>query len=149
MCGRNIFFQDQPWLLCHRLIQKLLCSVLLNQEVDVEYVSPMALAQKGEELNSIVKGLELFANIGQLAPSTLDYIDPPGLVKNIIKILGLPATMIRSDAEVQQIAEEKAEAQQQQAQMQEQMAQSEMARNAAPAVQAVSNAETAEREQQQ
>jgi hypothetical protein len=57
--------------------------------------------------------------------------------------------MIRSDAEVQQIAEEKAEAQQQQAQMQEQMAQSEMARNAAPAVQAVSNAETAEREQQQ
>jgi len=123
--------------------------ILLNQEVDVEYVSPMAIAQKGEELNSIVKGLELFANIGQLAPSTLDYIDPPGLVKNIIKILGLPATMIRSDAEVQQIAEEKAEAQQQQAQMQEQMAQSEMARNAAPAVQAVSNAETAEREQQQ
>ena len=115
--------------------------ILLNQEVDVEYVSPMALAQKGEELNSIVKGLELFGNISQLAPSTLDYIDPPGLIKNLIKILGLPATMIRSDAEVQQIAAEKAEAQQQQAQMQEQMAQSEMARNVAPAVQAVSNAE--------
>ena len=115
--------------------------ILLNQEVDVEYVSPMALAQRGEELNSIVKGLELFGNISQLAPATLDYIDPPGLIKNLIKILGLPATMIRSDAEVQQIAEEKAEAQQQQAQMQEQMAQSEMARNVAPAVQAVSNAE--------
>jgi len=115
--------------------------ILLNQEVDVEYVSPMALAQKGEELNSIVKGLELFGNISQLAPATLDYIDPPGLIKNLIKILGLPATMIRSDAEVQQIAEEKAEAQQQQAQMQQEMAQSEMARNAAPAIQAVSNAE--------
>ena len=115
--------------------------ILLNQEVDVEYVSPMALAQKGEELNSIVKGLELFGNISQLAPSTLDYIDPPGLIKNLIKILGLPATMIRSEEEVQQIAAEKAEAQQQQAQMQEQMAQSEMARNVAPAVQAVSNAE--------
>jgi len=115
--------------------------ILLNQEVDVEYVSPMALAQKGEELNSIVKGLELFGNISQLAPATLDYIDPPGLIKNLIKILGLPATMIRSDAEVQQIAEEKAEAQQQQAAMQQEMAQSEMARNAAPAIQAVSNAE--------
>jgi len=115
--------------------------ILLNQEIDVEYVSPMALAQKGEELNSIVKGLELFGNISQLAPSTLDYIDPPGLIKNLIKILGLPATMIRSEEEVQQIAAEKAEAQQQQAQMQEQMAQSEMARNVAPAVQAVSNAE--------
>ena len=57
--------------------------------------------------------------------------------------------MIRSDAEVQQIAEEKAEAQQQQMAMQQELAQSEMARNAAPAIQAVSNAETAEREQQQ
>ena len=120
--------------------------VLLNQEIEVEYVSPMALAQKGEELNSIVKGLELFGNISQLAPATLDYIDPPGLIKNLIKILGLPATMIRSDAEVQQIAEEKAEAQQQQIQEQQEMAQSEMARNAAPAIKAVSSAE---REQQQ
>ena len=120
--------------------------ILLNQEVEVEYVSPMALAQRGEELNSIVKGLELFGNISQLAPQTLDYIDPPGLIKNLIKILGLPATMIRSDEEVQQLAEEKAEAQQQQAEMQQQMAESEMARNVAPAVQAVSNAE---RERQQ
>ena len=120
--------------------------ILLNQEIEVEYVSPMALAQRGEELNSIVKGLELFGNISQLAPQTLDYIDPPGLIKNLIKILGLPATMIRSDEEVQQLAEEKAEAQQQQAEMQQQMAESEMARNVAPAVQAVSNAE---RERQQ
>jgi hypothetical protein len=125
---RNGLFPDAP-------------EILLNQEVDVEYVSPMALAQRGEELNSIVKGLELFGNISQLAPATLDYIDPPGLIKNLIKILGLPATMIRSDAEVQQIAEEKAEAQQQQMEAQQQMAESEMARNVAPAVQAVSNAE--------
>ena len=125
---RNGLFPDAP-------------EILLNQEIDVEYVSPMALAQRGEELNSIVKGLELFGNISQLAPATLDYIDPPGLIKNLIKILGLPATMIRSDAEVQQIAEEKAEAQQQQMEAQQQMAESEMARNVAPAVQAVSNAE--------
>ena len=125
---RNGLFPDAP-------------EILLNQEVDVEYVSPMALAQKGEELNSIVKGLELFGNISQLAPSTLDYIDPPGLIKNLIKILGLPATMIRSDAEVEEIAQQKAEAQQQQMEAQQQMAESEMARNVAPAVQAVSNAE--------
>ena len=118
--------------------------ILLDQEVDVEYVSPAALAQKGQELNSIVKGLELFGSVSQLAPQSLDYIDPPGLIKNLIKILGLPATMIRSDEEVQQIAQEKAEAQQQQAMMQQQMAESEMARNVAPAVQAVSNAEQRE-----
>jgi len=118
--------------------------ILLNQEIDVEYVSPMAQAQRGQELSSIVRGLELFGQIGQVAPVN-DYIDPQGLVKHLIKILGLPARMIRSDSEVEEIAQQKAEAQQQQMQMQEQMAQSEMARNVAPAVQAVSNAE---REQQ-
>ena len=118
--------------------------ILLNQEIDVEYVSPMAQAQRGQELSSIVRGLELFGQIGQVAPVN-DYIDPQGLVKHLIKILGLPARMIRSDSEVEEIAQQKAEAQQQQAEMQQQMAESEMARNVAPAVQAVSNAE---REQQ-
>ena len=114
--------------------------ILLNQEIDVEYVSPMAQAQRGQELSSIVRGLELFGQIGQVAPVN-DYIDPQGLVKHLIKILGLPARMIRSDNEVEEIAQQKAEAQQQQMQMQQQMAESEMARNVAPAVQAVSNAE--------
>ena len=118
--------------------------ILLNQEIDVEYVSPMAQAQRGQELSSIVRGLELFGQIGQVAPVT-DYIDPQGLVKHLIKILGLPARMIRSDNEVEELAQQKAEAQQQQMAAQQQMAQSEMARNVAPAVQAVSNAE---REQQ-
>ena len=114
--------------------------ILLNQEIDVEYVSPMAQAQRGQELSSIVRGLELFGQIGQVAPVS-DYIDPQGLVKHLIKILGLPAKMIRSDSEVEELAQQKAEAQQQQMQMQQQMAESEMARNVAPAVQAVSNAE--------
>ena len=118
--------------------------ILLNQEIDVEYVSPMAQAQRGQELSSIVRGLELFGQIGQVAPVN-DYIDPQGLVKHLIKILGLPARMIRSDSEVAELAQQKAEAQQQQMQMQQQMAESEMDRNVAQAVQAVSNAE---REQQ-
>ena len=50
--------------------------------------------------------------------------------------------MIRSDDEVQQIAEEKAEAQNQQAMMQQQMAESEMAKNAAPLAKEVLNGPT-------
>ena len=115
--------------------------ILDNQEIDVEYVSPMALAQKGQELNGIMRGLELFGSISQMAPQTLDYIDPAGLVKNIIKILGLPATMIRSDAQVQQISEEKAQAQAQQQEMMQAMQESEVAKNAAPAITAIGNAE--------
>ena len=113
--------------------------VLINQEIDVEYVSPMALAQKGQELSSIIRGLEIFGQISQVAPVT-DYIDPQGLVKEIIKILGIPAKVIRSDAEVQQITEEKQAAQQQQMEMMNAVQESQVAKNIAPAVQTLDEA---------
>jgi hypothetical protein len=113
--------------------------ILIDQEIDVEYVSPMALAQKGQELNSLIRGLEIFGQIGQVAPVT-DYIDPQGLVKEIIKILGIPAKVIRSDAEVQQITEEKQAAQQQQMEMMNAVQESQVAKNIAPAVQTLDEA---------
>ena len=114
--------------------------ILANQEIDIEYVSPAALAQKSQELSSIIRGLEIFASIGQVAPVT-DYLDPRGLVKEIIKILGIPAKVIRSDAEVQQITEEKQAAQQQQMEMMNAVQESQVAKNVAPAVQAINEAD--------
>jgi len=110
--------------------------VLTNQEVDIEYVSPVAIAQKGSQLESIMRGLELFGSISQIAPVT-DYIDENGLVKQIINILGLPAKMIKSDQQVEQLRADRQELQAAQAQMQQEMMQSEQAKNAAPLVQAI------------
>ena len=107
--------------------------VLSNQEIDIEYVSPMALAQRSQELQSLVRGLELFTQIGQIAP-VQDYIDENGLVKNIINLLGLPAKMIKSDAQVMQVREQRAAAQAQQAQMMQAMQEAQMAKDAAPMV---------------
>jgi hypothetical protein len=124
---RNNLFQQPP-------------EILADQEIDVEYISPMALAQKGQELNSIIRGLEIFGQVGAVAPVT-DYIDPQGLVKEIIKILGIPAKVIRSDAEVQEITEQKQAAQEQQQQMMNAMQESQVAKNVAPAVQAINEAD--------
>jgi len=107
--------------------------VLSNQEIEIEYVSPMALAQRSQELQSLVRGLELFTQIGQIAP-VQDYIDENGLVKQIINLLGLPAKMIKSDAQVQQVREQRAAAQAQQAQMMQAMQEAQMAKDAAPMV---------------
>ena len=117
---RNKLFQVAP-------------EVLANQEIDIEYVSPMALAQRSQELQSLVRGLELFTQIGQIAP-VQDYIDENGLVKQIINLLGLPAKMIKSDAQVQQVREQRAAAQAQQAQMMQAMQEAQMAKDAAPMV---------------
>jgi|TARA_X000001388_G_scaffold18491_1_gene11820 hypothetical protein len=117
---RNKLFQPAP-------------EILANQEVDIEYVSPMALAQKGQELQSLMRGLELFGQIGQIAP-VQDYIDENGLIKQVIRITGLPARMIKSDKEVKKLREERQSAQQQQMQMMQQMQEAKIAKDAAPMV---------------
>ena len=113
-------------------------AILANQEIEIEYVSPMALAQKGQELQNIMRGLEIFGSISQMAP-VQDYLDENGLVKQLVRTLGLPARMIKSDKQVQTIRMERQEAQQQQMQMQQQLAESEIAKNAAPLAKEVLN----------
>ena len=110
--------------------------ILENQEIDIEYVSPVAIAQKGAELESIMRGLELFGSISQIAPVT-DYLDENGLVKKIINVLGLPAKIIKSDKEVEELRAVRQQEQAAQMQMQQEMMQSEQAKNAAPLVQAL------------
>ena len=124
----NIMLRDKQFLTAP--------DILTNQEIDIEYVSPVAIAQKGSQIEGIMRGLELFGSIAQIAPVT-DYIDENGLVKQIINLLGLPAKMIKSDKEVQELRAVRQEQQAAQAQMQMEMMQSEQAKNAAPLVQAL------------
>ena len=105
--------------------------ILVNQEVDIEYVSPMAVAQRSQELQSLMRGVEIFGSMSQMLP-VMDFIDENGLIKQLIRTLGLPAKVIKSDQQVQQIREERAAQQAQAQQMQQQMMESQMAKNAAP-----------------
>ena len=112
--------------------------MLQQQEIQIEYVSPMALAQKGQELQSIMKALEIFGSISQIVP-VQDYLDESGLVKHVSSTLGLPAKLIKSDAEVSQMREQKAAEAQQQAEQQQLLQETEMARNAAPLAKVISD----------
>jgi hypothetical protein len=62
----------------------------------------------------------------------MDYIDDNGMVKQIVDILGIPASVIKSDAEVQQVREERAAEQQAAMEQQQQLAETQMAKDAAP-----------------
>ena len=62
----------------------------------------------------------------------MDYIDDNGMVKQIIDILGIPATVIKSDQEVEQLRAERAQAEAAAMQQQQEMAQAQMAKDAAP-----------------
>ena len=106
-------------------------SFLGNQNIEIEYVSPLAKAQKTGELQALMRGIEVMGSLQNVAP-VMDYLDTDNLVMYIKDVLGIPAKILKSKNEVNKIRQEQQAMQQQQMQMQEQMQQVEMANKAAP-----------------
>ena len=112
--------------------------ILQNQQIQIEYVSPMAVAQRSMELQSVTRALEIFGSISQVIPIQ-DWLDEPGLVKHLQSTLGLPAKLMKSESEVEEIRAEKAAQAQQQMEQQQMLQETEMARNAAPLAKVVND----------
>ena len=78
-------------------------------DIDIEYVSPLAKAQKLTDLQSMLRGFEVMLQMAQVAP-VMDYLDEDGLVQYVVETTGMPARVIRGKAEVDQMRRAKAEA---------------------------------------
>jgi len=104
-----------------------------DQDVEIEYVSPLAKAQKSQELSSVMRGIEIFGSMQNIAP-VFDYIDIDGLVGHIQEVLGLPAKIMRSKAEVQQMQQQKQQQEMEQMQLQQAQQVAESAGKVAPAL---------------
>ena len=107
--------------------------ILQGRDVDIEYVSPLARAQKSSSLNNTMKALEILMPLAQSLPVG-DHVDPDGLVRHITDALGVPKTVLNSDEEIAQQRQQRAA---QQAQMQERQETQEDVYTAAQAAQAV------------
>ena len=108
-----------------------------NQDLEIEYVSPLAKAQRQGDIQNMTRLFELMQPIMQLSPDTMDHIDADGVAKHLIKILGVPATAVRGGQEITLMREQRAEAQAQMAEQQELMQTAEAAGNAAPMLRAI------------
>jgi len=107
-----------------------------DQDIEIEYVSPLAKAQRQGDIQSMQRLMELMMPLTQLDPAIMDHIDTDGLSKHLIKVLAVPATAIRGDMEVMQIRQQRQQAQAAAAQQQELMQTAEAAGQVAPFVQA-------------
>ena len=85
---------------------------LSGQDIEIEYVSPLAKAQKSTELQSIMRAIEILGSLANVAP-VFDYINFDNLVKHLAEIVGVPQKLLKSQSQVT--------AERQQAQQQEQM----------------------------
>ena len=70
-------------------------------------------------------------------PTILDYLDTDGLAKHVIKVLGIPASVVRGENEIAILREDRAAQQQQQQEMQQTMQMAQAAGQAAPAMDSV------------
>jgi len=113
---------------------------LQGQDIDIEYVSPLAKAQKLTDLQSMLRGFEVMMQVAEIAP-VMDYLDSDKLVQYLVEVTGIPARVIRSDEEVARIRDEQAEEAERQEAMQNQMMGAQQAQQVAPLIKAVGDAE--------
>jgi hypothetical protein len=98
--------------------------VLQGMDIDIEYVSPLARAQKSSSVNGVMRALEILMPLSQQLPVG-DHIDPDGLVTYLTEALGVPKKVLKPQSAVDEEREQRAMMQQEQ--MERQMEQEDVA----------------------
>ena len=113
-----------------------LALALSQEEVTIEYISPLAQAQKMAGMTNIEQAIAFTGQLAQFDQSVLDKIDFAKTIDSYFDMVGAPASIKRTEEEYEAIQQQKAQAMAE-AKQQEQMAQA--VQMAAPAAQAAKN----------
>ena len=108
-----------------------------GNEIDIEYVSPLAKAQRQGDIQASLELFQFLAPLMQVDPNVVDYLDVDGLAKHIIKTTGVPASVVRGEDEVASLREAKQAAREEMAAAQQQAMLAKAAGEAAPGIRAV------------
>lgn len=101
--------------------------------LDIEFVSMLALAQKGAATGGIERLMQLVGSMYAVYPEVKDNIDPDSVVLEYNDLLGNPQKVLRGPEQVAQIRQQQAKQAQQQQQMAQMSQVAEAAGHAAPA----------------
>lgn len=96
-----------------------------EQELKIEYVSPLARAQRQTETQGIMRTLEFVGPIAGMDPQAAQVIKGADTVRHIAELNGVPPMLLKSDEEL--MAEAKAQQEAQAAQQQSMMGREAMA----------------------
>jgi hypothetical protein len=85
---------------------------LSGHEVQVEYISMLAQAQRAVAIGGIERVVGFIGQLAGIDPQVLDKLDRDQAVDEVAKAIGAPPHIIRSDKEVEALRAERAQAQQ-------------------------------------
>jgi len=91
---------------------------LEGRELVIEYVSPLALAQRREAVTSVSSLLQMAAGVAQFIPDVIDKIDGDRVIDEAAEIFGVSPEIIRDGKQVAEIREQRAKQQQEMQQLQ-------------------------------
>ena len=94
---------------------------LSGKDIEIEYVSPLAKAQKSSELQSIMRAIEIMGSLSNVAP-VFDHINMDKLVRHLADIVGVPQKILKPQSELN-AERQQAQAQQEQMQQMQQLQQ--------------------------
>jgi len=81
-------------------------------ELEIEYVGPMARAQKQDIVAGIEQTMGIVNSIAQINPAIMDIMNWTEAVRKIAELRGAPTELLRSNDELKEMAEQKAQQQQ-------------------------------------
>ena len=84
--------------------------VLQGTEYKIEYISPLARAQKLDQMKSINSFLALIQQIATVKPDVLDNVNEDNVVADIQELYGVNPKYVRSKEEIEKIRAARAEA---------------------------------------
>ena len=102
--------------------------------IDIEYVGQLARSQKMVEVESIQNWMNLIAQWGQVDPRVMQLPDLMAAGRIIAPILGVPKSVVKGAAQLEEAVEQQQQKQAQMEQMQKMGAIAESAGKAAPAM---------------
>jgi hypothetical protein len=109
---------------------------LQHQRLNVEYVSPIAVAQKTSQLDSIMRLVQMQLQLIQADPNTPRVVDGEGILRIAARDLNTPTLALKSP---ERLAQEQQAAAEAQAQLNGHMQMQSLARTAKDGTAAVAN----------
>ena len=92
---------------------------LQGQVLDVEYLSPLARAQKATQAGSIDRLVAFMAPLIQLYPDVADNLEPDNATQFYADVFGVPKNVVRGKKSIEAMRKTREQLQQQQAQQQQ------------------------------
>ena len=101
--------------------------ILRGQNLEIEYVGPLARSQRMEEAVAVERLYQLAMQLAQADPSVMDILNHDEAVRSRAELLGVPKSVLRGRDEVDELRETRMQQQMMQQQMMMQQQQAEIA----------------------